>query len=800
MSFTPLELISAHQWQHVTFTTYALSLSFFEAVILDGLVRGGSVSQPLILADVHGVRESLSEQGAHRVGKDYEVEPIAVSGGVFHPKITVLASGDECHLLVGSGNLTFNGWGGNCEMIEHLHSGFASNAIVDVADFFDRLAASHRVRQGASERCAATASVLRRAVQGQPQNGDIRILHSFDASVADQIAQAAEDLGGAQRLVAAAPFWDSGAALDDLCRALGVEEAFLHAHAKGCVQGTIGANWPRHASVAVKAVRVAPMDAPSEARRPLHAKAFEILCRHGRLLVSGSANGTSAGLGRDGNIEACVLRIQRERSVGWTLASAVWPEVQGAVEDNEESALSRAGVLRAVLEGDEVLGQVLTPNMSGVVKVYHLAALGPELLVETLLDEDSGFRFAAPGLETWSWRGGRLVIRVVDATGRKAEGFVSIASFAEIARRGGLVTRHLFAVIFGNETPEDVTAILSWFLEDPHRLSRGSEGIRGGGNTEEDGDSDQLVPVAALDAEFAANFAHTASADGTQWHWSRFLDQVFAAFRERRGAFGATGSVATGDGDDDDDGDEPAPQQKKGEKSPASDKAYASFSQLFGILTKDGNSPRHYEVAFDLTGYICARLQPEVREARTWLERVIRVWLIAGVRTDRRDDVATAILTVLGSAREVDRFRWARSCLLRLGLDLATPPPFSEAVHNYRAVLLQQEKVDALWTKLQRIRTFQEQVHAYINAVERGQPAPGDYPELPVEAPEAWAVLADAFGSPQVKASLLVTNVLSDTCPVHHISLPQQEVHRLRRVGIAITKNCCRRVVIRREN
>lgn len=90
MSVAPLDLISAHPWRRVIFTTYALSLSFFEAVILDALVRGGG-RESLILADVHGVRGSLSEQGAQRVGKDYDVEPVSVSGVVFHPKISVSA-------------------------------------------------------------------------------------------------------------------------------------------------------------------------------------------------------------------------------------------------------------------------------------------------------------------------------------------------------------------------------------------------------------------------------------------------------------------------------------------------------------------------------------------------------------------------------------------------------------------------------------------------------------------------------------------------------------------------------------
>jgi len=41
MTLAPHQLASAHPWQRVTFTTYALSLSFFEAVILDALIRGG---------------------------------------------------------------------------------------------------------------------------------------------------------------------------------------------------------------------------------------------------------------------------------------------------------------------------------------------------------------------------------------------------------------------------------------------------------------------------------------------------------------------------------------------------------------------------------------------------------------------------------------------------------------------------------------------------------------------------------------------------------------------------------------
>ena len=60
MSLAPIDLVSAHRWERVTFTTYALSLSFFEAVVLDALIRGGA-RQALILADVQGVHNHPSK-------------------------------------------------------------------------------------------------------------------------------------------------------------------------------------------------------------------------------------------------------------------------------------------------------------------------------------------------------------------------------------------------------------------------------------------------------------------------------------------------------------------------------------------------------------------------------------------------------------------------------------------------------------------------------------------------------------------------------------------------------------------
>lgn len=200
-------------------------------------------------------------------------------------------------------------------------------------------------------------------------------------------------------------------------------------------------------------------------------KVFEILCKRGRVIVSGSANGTGAALNRSGNIEACVVRILRTAATGWKFRPSEPPELQAALADEQGIEERSVGVLRAVLDADELAGEVLVPKMSGCVSVSYVTGLGAEPLGKTDVSAEGAFRIAAPALEERSWLGGRLVARVKDQHGRLAEGFVSIASFADITRRAGAIGRRLFAVLAGTETPEDVAAIISWFYEDPQRLA-----------------------------------------------------------------------------------------------------------------------------------------------------------------------------------------------------------------------------------------------------------------------------------------------------------------------------------------
>jgi len=793
VSLAPLDLVSAHPWRRVTFTTYALSLSFFEAVILDALVRGGG-REALILADVQGIRASLSEQGAQRVGKDYEVEPVSVSTGVFHPKISVLSAAEECHLLVGSGNLTFGGWGGNCEVLEHLHPSFAADAIQDAADFFDLICVTERVRHCANEQCAAIAAELRGSIQGKPRNGNIRLFHNLDMSISEQLVHTVEELGGAIRMVAAAPFWDEGSAIDRLCEAIGLDEIFVHAHPYGCVEGFAGSNWPTRSRSTVRAIRLEVID--EQGSRRLHAKAFEIMCKRGRVLLSGSANGTAAALGRDHNVEACVVRIQRGRSAGWRFSASEAPELQAALDNKTDNDDETTGVLRAVLEADDVTGKVLTPTMTGPVSVFQLTTVGPELLAETTLSPEGDFRINAPALEKQSWVGGRLVIRVRSKNGRKAEGFVSVASFADITRRAGVVGRQLFAMLAGTETPADVAAIMSWFYEDPRRLGETVPEVISGGHKNECASAEPIamVAVAELDSTYV-DTVPTRIIQGASMNrnWSRFMDHVFVAFREKRGPFSRASTGRKGEDDEDESPEAESPEPTVDD--PAIERSLVVFDRLFDLLLLPEDAPRHAMVAFDLTQYICERLQPEATRAKAWLERLIRALLKSGVQPQRRDDVAAGILILLGMWSEPSGYRWARNCLLRLGMDISGEIPRSDGVKGFQSIFPQAVAFAELWPRLQEVRTYQEQVRAYLRALKDCKPGSG-YGDLAHEAQEEWPVLEDALTSENPRKKILELSRWQESCPRCHIVLPESEIFKLQSTCIATAKNCCNRVVI----
>jgi len=794
MPLIPLELLAAAPWQRVTCTTYALSLSFFEAVALDSLVRGGA-SEAVVLSDVAGIRASLGELGAQRVGKDYQVEPIVISHGVFHPKITVLWSPQECHVIVGSGNLTFGGWGGNCEVLEHLHPSFAATAILDIADFFEQLATSHRARHAMASHCSTVAADLRSACQGHPANPDIRLFHSIGDSIADQLVVLAKEPGGATHLIAAAPYWDDGSAIGDLCRNLGLERVHVHAHRSGCVAGLGTSNWPRRATVDVSPVLVEALDDLEERR--LHAKAFEVLCNRGRIVMSGSANASMAALGAGMNIEACVVRIQRAPSRGWSFSPTAVPapEPPRAEDDGEES--QSVGVLRAVLEGDDVTGSVITPRMTGTATVSLLGTAGADLLGEATLGEDGHFHLRAPGLEERSYKRGRIVIRVTDSGGRRAEGFVGVSGFSTITRRLGIAGRHIFAVIGGSAVPEDVDAMLAFLREDLNRFAelRAATGGHGNGDAERE-PSVELIPVGALGiAPLPLAKAEDHGNVGDR-RWRRFVDQLLAAIR------GSRGRIKPDDGDDGDDESENAAGREADEgevPTPESPARFSNFEAVLAACVDSGANARDVLFGLDFTQYMCESFPPEAKDAKRWLQQLLAATERVTVPTERRAEVAACVLVLAGASPTPEEFRIARARLLHLGVDLAASAPPEDGAHGFAGILPRERPWAELWTGVSECLTSREQRRAYLDAMKGGLPS-GGYPDLPTGSPREWPALRRAVITDAGKRHVMLVEEGATSCPKCNVALPPSELAKLRSSGIATALGCCERVMIVEDN
>ena len=133
-------------------------------------------------------------------------------------------------------------------------------------------------------------------------------------------------------------------------------------------------------------------------KRKLHAKAWEVMCKQGRILVSTSANGTAAALEGGGNVEACLARIQRDSSSGWKFKPSEPPEPLQALDKENEHEEQTRGVTRAILDSDEIHGEILTPAISGVISVFYVFSLALEPLGNVTLSTDRRFQISAVSL------------------------------------------------------------------------------------------------------------------------------------------------------------------------------------------------------------------------------------------------------------------------------------------------------------------------------------------------------------------------------------------------------------------
>lgn len=776
----PLDLVDAAPWRETVFTTYALSLSFFEAVVLDRLVRGGG-RNALILSDPEGIRAGLSEQGARRTGRDYELEPIACSTGVFHAKVNAFFGQSESHLLVGSGNLTFGGWGMNLEVFEHLHPSFAGDAFLDAAGFFDALSISGQVRHGVSDRLESIGGRLRSAATGGSTPGNIRFVHNLELPIADQLAAFAEELGGATRLAVVSPFYDkAGLGLQRLGERLSCDNIHLHAHPFGSVRGSGGTNWPSN-GIGKPSIIEGEFE---KDQRLLHAKCFEVVCRRGRLLVSGSVNATRAALGQ-GNVEAVVVRLQPNAKVFWSILPSSAPPQFEPDQEEEESTQDKAGILRASLEGSRIVGMVLTPGLADKVAKASVSTISGEVpLGDLQIQRDGRFDVTAPEIEKQSWSGGRLVLRLSAETGT-AEGFVTLAAYREISRRAGSMATKIMALLGAMETPADVAAILSWFAESPDRLLTSQISGSGAGADKPEAQSKWVseLELAPDEADFQSHgHGHTSEPIAA---WTRALDMLLAAFAQPKGPW-TQGTEKDEQGQQEDEPQSADEEQRRQEElERLKRKAMDAFRTLLENMLLPEHGGRHANMAITLGHYLVDRNRPAADSVRPWLQRILNSF--ASLEAKENAAAITSALLLRASDRQDNRPLKVRRFLLRRGLRLEDVELATDQIPGFLEIF-----VPGGWDgfayleAVKAAKTPGEDISAYLNL----RPEAETLAQIPsLDRSPFRQRLLEGLRNPSVRERWQILEKRPTACPQCHMKLSGKANDELDEYGMTI---CCR--------
>jgi hypothetical protein len=387
---TLVQLCGLAPWRKVLFTTYTISLSFFEAFILPCLEKVGC-ADVLILVDQSFYLESLSERQATSAGRGYRIVPVSMrTNGVFHPKLSYFwgESNDVC--AIGSGNLTYAGQGSNLECLDILSALEDPGCFSDVSDLFSALLDSPSVFiAGERGRLATYQERAMRQSRSVSNINGTRVLHSLRQPIFTQIVERLSEFRPIKRVTCMAPFHHpAGAPVFALAKQLGAAEVDI-----GLDPSDLSA--PFDASCLRKAGlkgRFVTLD--SKDRRPLHAKWYEFKAEVSHVLT-GSVNATNASLMETTNVEAAVLRRTNPGdSLKWIKKDPL--SVRDGSFDRLQSVFT--GYLTATLTSDNLLRGAIhgLPNMIGAWICSGVARHREWTLGTTEVSADGDFLIKIP--------------------------------------------------------------------------------------------------------------------------------------------------------------------------------------------------------------------------------------------------------------------------------------------------------------------------------------------------------------------------------------------------------------------
>ena len=457
------QLIREVKPRTVLLTTYTLSLSFFEAVLLP-LLRQVGCKSISILVDANEAVVSLAEAHVRYAGRRYWVAPvIAPGGGVFHPKISYLSGIDGDVLAIGSGNLTMPGQSGQLETMDVVSQDSSPEVFRQFSAFAMRL--SERIEETSPQAAGLLREYALRS-EKTPSTSTAEALRfpdvpslitTVEQPASAQIIALSQNVGlKLNSLTVLSPFHSPDAApIDRLSKEIGLKSI------------AIGLDPKTHVApfdldrlkISDHAQFVLPV---TEGRmRPLHGKVFEFGGSDGVMIITGSINATQQSLESMKNIEVSLARKLPK-------ACFEWSEIEPArFEPNKfifEAQAPEFAYLDATLDSDGMVrGRLFgakTPSGTVTAKILRADVEIEELTREIDVAAEGAFLFGPLG-EIASERAVQLELT---AEHLRATCWLNVADELAISDEERKERRSVRQILRGEFQEEDVATLLQILL------------------------------------------------------------------------------------------------------------------------------------------------------------------------------------------------------------------------------------------------------------------------------------------------------------------------------------------------
>lgn len=451
------EFLKAARWKHALFTTYALSLSYFESEVLRVLLQQGC-DDIWLVCDAQGYRSSLLERRSMRVGQEYRIVPVGLPNGVFHPKCIHLISEDEQLLLVGSGNVTFGGHGRNAEVFEALVPNEHATAFSDFADFLETLGSQPDIKIARREWIDDFAG---RAAQAAADGADqsvqpLRLIHPLERTAVEQIGEVAAAIGTCRSAKIISPYHDpDGEAVSALLEAVNADSGVVAVTSEepSPFPFSYAAGWSRP---------VVPQRPKLEGKRFVHAKWLQCDFGDESLVFSGSFNATRKALRTTDNVELGVLRrvAAPGQILEWEDCAA--PDFQPA--ERMPSGLGQAEIVYASFDRHDpqkLTGQMISlQEVSGEWSYRVVQADGTTHSGTVALKDDGTFMVVDKELELLSELPALQI--VLQRDDREARGWIHNEMLLSVGARRRLTAGALSRLMRREGSDDDIQALLDY--------------------------------------------------------------------------------------------------------------------------------------------------------------------------------------------------------------------------------------------------------------------------------------------------------------------------------------------------